>query len=50
MLPDGTVGRIGGIDLKVIAADRKGMDIMFAPDDEIDPAILEKNPDLNIQL
>lgn len=46
MLPDGTVGRIGGIDLKVIAADREGMEIMFAPDDEIDPAILEKNPDL----
>ena len=46
MLPDGTVGRIGGIDLKVIAADRKGMEIMFAPDDEIDPAVLEKNPDL----
>ncbi|WP_342600548.1 SepM family pheromone-processing serine protease [Psychrobacillus sp. FSL H8-0483] len=46
MEPDGTVGRIGGIDLKVIAADRKGMEIMFAPDDEIDPAILANNPDL----
>lgn len=46
MKPDGTVGRIGGIDLKVIAADRKGIEIMFAPDDEIDPSILANNPDL----
>lgn len=46
MHEDGTVGRIGGIDLKVIAADRKGMEIMFAPDDEIDPAILANNPGL----
>jgi PDZ domain-containing protein len=46
MKPDGTVGRIGGIDLKVIAADRKGIEIMFAPDDEIDPAILANNPGL----
>ncbi|WP_391120771.1 SepM family pheromone-processing serine protease [Psychrobacillus sp. L3] len=46
MKPDGTIGRIGGIDLKVIAADRKGIEIMFAPDDEIDPAILANNPGL----
>lgn len=46
MNPDGTVGRIGGIDLKVIAADRKGIDIMFAPDDDIDPSILVNNPNL----
>ena len=46
ILPDGTVGRIGGIDLKVVAADKKGMEIMFAPDDDIDPAILAKNPGL----
>lgn len=46
MREDGTVGRIGGIDLKVIAADNKDMEIMFAPDDEIDPAILANNPDL----
>ncbi|MBD7942816.1 SepM family pheromone-processing serine protease [Psychrobacillus sp. FSL K6-2684] len=46
MLPDGTVGRIGGIDLKVIAADKKGAEIMFAPDDEIAEEILAKNPDL----
>lgn len=46
MGPDGTVGRIGGIDLKVIAADNKDMEIMFAPDDDIDPSILANNPDL----
>lgn len=46
MGPDGTVGRIGGIDLKVIAADNKDMEIMFAPDDDIDPTILANNPDL----
>lgn len=32
---DGTIGRIGGIDKKVIAADKAGMEIFFAPDDEI---------------
>lgn len=32
---DGTVGRIGGIDQKVVAADRSGADIFFAPDDEL---------------
>lgn len=46
MGPDGTVGRIGGIDLKVIGADNKDMEIMFAPDDDIDPTILANNPDL----
>jgi len=46
MGPDGTVGRIGGIDLKVIAADKKDMEIMFAPDDDIDPTILANNPGL----
>jgi len=33
--PDGKVGRIGGIDKKVVAADKEGADIFFAPDDEI---------------
>jgi len=32
---DGTVGPIGGIDKKVIAADREGAEIFFAPDYEI---------------
>ncbi len=30
---DGTVGRIGGINHKIIAADKAGADIFFAPDD-----------------
>jgi PDZ domain-containing protein len=30
---DGTVGRIGGIDHKVVAADKAGAEIFFAPDD-----------------
>ncbi|MBT2581840.1 SepM family pheromone-processing serine protease [Planococcus sp. ISL-109] len=33
MESDGTVGRIGGIDQKIIAADRAEIDIFFAPDD-----------------
>jgi len=32
---DGTVGRIGGIDKKVIAADKADVDIFFAPEDDI---------------
>jgi PDZ domain-containing protein len=31
---DGTVGRIGGINHKVIAADQAGAEIFFAPDDQ----------------
>jgi len=46
MLVDGTVGRIGGIDYKVIAADRDGMEIFFAPDDEITPEMKAKYPEL----
>lgn len=30
---DGTVGRIGGIHHKVVAADKAGADVFFAPDD-----------------
>lgn len=33
--PDGTVGRIGGIDQKVVAADRAGADFFLAPDDPL---------------
>lgn len=29
--PDGTVGRIGGIEQKIVAADKAGADIFFAP-------------------
>lgn len=43
---DGTVGRIGGIEKKVVAADDEGATIFFAPDDEIDPVILENYPEL----
>jgi PDZ domain-containing protein len=34
MAGSGEVGRIGGIDQKVIAADNEGIDIFFAPDDK----------------
>lgn len=44
--PDGTVGRIGGIDKKVVAADRKGAVIFFAPDDEVTPEMKEAVPDV----
>ncbi|MFJ7738448.1 SepM family pheromone-processing serine protease [Lysinibacillus sp. NPDC097287] len=43
---DGKVGRIGGIDYKVIAADRDGMEIFFAADDEISPELKAKYPEL----
>ncbi|KAF1302756.1 PDZ domain-containing protein [Enterococcus saccharolyticus] len=32
---EGEVGRIGGIDKKVASADQEGMEIFFAPDDEL---------------
>ncbi|HBI05097.1 MAG TPA: peptidase, partial [Paenibacillaceae bacterium] len=35
MLPDGTVGRIGGIEHKIIAAAEEGVDIFFAPNDHL---------------
>lgn len=35
MNEDGTVGRIGGIDKKVVAASDAGVDIFFAPDDDV---------------
>lgn len=44
MLEDGTVGRIGGADFKVIAADRDDIEIFFAPDDELSDEVKEKNP------
>ncbi|EUJ49191.1 hypothetical protein PROCOU_04771 [Listeria rocourtiae FSL F6-920] len=36
---DGNVGRIGGIDQKIVAADRDDVEIFFAPDDTITPEI-----------
>lgn len=44
MLEDGTVGRIGGADFKVIAASRKGVEIFFAPDDYLSDEIRAANP------
>lgn len=46
MLEDGSVGRIGGIDFKIIAADRQDMEIFFAPDDELPEEVKKKNPQL----
>lgn len=43
---NGDVGRIGGIDKKIVAADEEGAEIFFAPDDEIDEQILGQYPDL----
>lgn len=44
MLEDGTVGRIGGADFKVIAAAKDGIEIFFAPDDEIPEEVRQANP------
>lgn len=41
---DGSVGSIGGIDMKVVAADADGMEIFFAPA-VLDPRIKEKYPE-----
>lgn len=44
--PDGSVGRIGGIAKKVVAADKEGAEYFFAPDDELDEEVLKLYPDL----
>ncbi|RLQ95849.1 SepM family pheromone-processing serine protease [Falsibacillus albus] len=44
--PEGNVGRIGGIQLKVIAADQKGAEIFFAPDDELPADVKKEHPEL----
>ena len=41
---DGTVGRIGGIDYKVRAADQANMEIFFAPDDPITEQMKKDHP------
>lgn len=46
MASDGTVGRIGGIDKKIVAADSEGAEIFFAPDDEITSDMKKEYPDL----
>ena len=43
---DGTVGRIGGIDKKVVAATNEKAEIFFAPDDEITDEMLKYYPDM----
>lgn len=44
MLEDGTVGRIGGTDFKVMAASKDDVDIFFAPDDEVPEEVRAINP------
>ena len=44
MNEDGTVGRIGGIEKKVVAADKDGVEIFFAPDDQVTEGMLKVNP------
>ena len=44
MHTDGTVGRIGGIEKKVVSAHKEGKDYFFAPDDEITDNIKARNP------
>ena len=43
---DGTIGRIGGIEKKVVAADKEGAEVFFAPDDEIPSEVLKNYPKL----
>lgn len=43
---DGKVGRIGGVEKKVVAADKAGVDYFFAPDDEITADIKKMRPDI----
>lgn len=43
---DGTIGRIGGVEKKVVAASEEGATIFFAPDDEIDPDISKRYPEM----
>lgn len=46
MYEDGTVGRIGGAERKVVAAHNDDMEIFFVPDDDISDAMLEINPNI----
>lgn len=43
--PDGTVGRIGGIAYKVVAAEKAGADIFFAPNDPVPKEWKKKHPE-----
>lgn len=44
--PDGEVGRIGGIEKKIVAADEEEVDYFFAPHDEVPEEMLNLFPDL----
>jgi PDZ domain-containing protein len=44
MLGDGTVGRIGGADFKVIAASKAGVEYFFAPSNDFSEAMKKANP------
>ncbi|WP_088838917.1 SepM family pheromone-processing serine protease [Listeria sp. ILCC792] len=44
--PAGNVGRIGGINQKVVAADKSGAEIFFAPNDEITAEMKKKDASL----
>lgn len=41
---EGIIGRIGGIDKKVVTASENGAEIFFAPDDEISDEIRKEEP------
>lgn len=43
---EGEVGRIGGIDKKVASADQAGVEVFFAPDDEISKEVKKEYPEL----
>ncbi len=43
---DGTVGRIGGIEQKVVAADKAGAEYFLAPDETITKEMKKEYPDL----
>ncbi len=43
--PDGAVGRIGGIEKKIVAADKEGAEYFLAPDDEIPEEVLKVFPE-----
>jgi PDZ domain-containing protein len=42
----GTVGRIGGIDKKIVTASRNNCEIFFAPDDEITSEMKKADPNI----
>lgn len=46
ILPNGEIGRIGGIDKKVIAADKAGASIFLAPDDTITKEMKKYDPSI----